>query len=59
MTNNNYFFINLEISPFARVNPQVQFGRPNEDASPLLERKEFLSNMLIKPMPISLRNINK
>jgi acetolactate synthase-1/2/3 large subunit len=48
-----YSFTNIEIAPDARVVPQVQFGRPNEDSSPLLERKEFLENMLIEPLPVS------
>ena len=46
--------INVEINPQFGVSPQVRFGRPNEDAEPLLERQEFLNNMLIKPLPISL-----
>lgn len=49
-----YSFINFDISSNQRVIPQVQFGRPNEDAGPLLNRKEFLSNMIIKPLKISL-----
>lgn len=48
-----YSFTNIEISRDARVVPQVQFGRPNEDSSPLLERKEFMDNMLIEPLPVS------
>jgi acetolactate synthase-1/2/3 large subunit len=46
-------FLNIEIDPKCRVIPQVKFGRPNEDAEPLLEREEFLSNMIIKPLPVS------
>jgi acetolactate synthase-1/2/3 large subunit len=46
-------FLNIEIDPNCGVVPQVKFGRPNEDADPLLERDEFLSNMLIEPMPVS------
>ena len=49
------YFLNVEIDPKHRVVPQVKFGRPNEDADPLLERGEFLSNMLVKPMSVSLR----
>jgi acetolactate synthase-1/2/3 large subunit len=45
--------LNMEIDPEHRVVPQVKFGRPNEDAEPLLYRKEFLSNMIIKPLPLS------
>lgn len=47
-------FLNIEINPEHRVIPQVKFGRPNEDADPLLDRKEFLRNMIIKPLPVSL-----
>jgi acetolactate synthase-1/2/3 large subunit len=50
------FFLNIEIDPKHRVIPQVQFGRPNEDASPLLHRAEFLSNMIVKPLPVSLED---
>jgi D-sedoheptulose 7-phosphate isomerase len=32
---------------------QVKFGRPNEDADPLLSREEFLANMIVKPLPVS------
>jgi len=46
-------FLNIEIDPKHRVIPQVKFGRPNEDADPLLDRKEFLGNMIIKPLPAS------
>ena len=47
-------FLNVEVDPKSRVEPQVKFGRPNEDAEPLLERKEFLANMLVEPLPASL-----
>ncbi len=47
-------FLSIEIDEESRVEPQVKYGRPNEDAEPLLERSEFLSNMLVKPMPASL-----
>jgi acetolactate synthase-1/2/3 large subunit len=48
------YFLNVEIDPRHRVIPQVKFGRPNEDADPLLERTEFLGNMLVKPLKVSL-----
>lgn len=48
-----YSFTNIEIAADARVVPQVQFGRPNEDSSPLLDRKEFMENMLVEPLPVS------
>jgi acetolactate synthase-1/2/3 large subunit len=47
-------FLNIDIDDASRVEPQVKYGRPNEDAEPLLERSEFLSNMLVKPLPASL-----
>lgn len=43
-------FCNVEIKPEYRVVPQVKFGRPNEDMEPLLNRKEFLENMIVKPI---------
>lgn len=46
--------LNIEIDESSRVEPQVKYGRPNEDAEPLLERSEFLSNMLVRPLPASL-----
>ena len=46
-------FLNIETDPEHRVVPQVKFGRPNEDADPLLGREEFQSNMIIKPLPAS------
>jgi len=47
-------FLNIVTRPDHRVVPQVKFGRPNEDADPLLDRKEFLSNMIVRPLPVSL-----
>jgi acetolactate synthase-1/2/3 large subunit len=47
-------FLNVEVDPKARVQPQVKFGRPNEDGEPLLSREEFMANMLVKPLPASL-----
>ncbi len=48
------FFLNIEVDRQHRVTPQVKFGRPNEDADPLLERPEFLANMVVAPLPVSL-----
>jgi acetolactate synthase-1/2/3 large subunit len=50
------YFLNIEIAAEHRVIPQVKFGRPNEDADPLLERKEFLANMIVAPLPVSLKD---
>ena len=46
-------FLDIRIEPDQGVAPQVKFGRPNEDAEPLLERKEFLENMIVDPLPVS------
>lgn len=46
--------LNVKIPENARVNPQVKFGRPNEDMEPLLPRKIFLENMIVKPLEVSL-----
>jgi len=43
-------FCNVNISPEHRVIPQVKYGSPNEDLGPLLDRKEFFKNMIIKPL---------
>lgn len=47
-------FLEIEVDPAHGVTPQVKFGRPNEDAGPLLPRDEFLANMIVKPLPVSL-----
>ena len=49
------FFCNVNISQKCRVIPQVNFGRPIEDAEPFLERKEFFKNMIVKPHKSSLK----
>jgi acetolactate synthase-1/2/3 large subunit len=46
---------NIDIDADIRVTPQVKFGRPNEDSEPLLDRDEFLKNMIVKPLDISLK----
>jgi len=40
----------IKINTSHRVVPQVKFGYPNEDLEPLLPRKEFLQNMIIKAL---------
>ena len=47
-------FCNVEISPEQKVIPQTKFGRPIEDAEPLLDRREFIRNMIVKPVEASL-----
>jgi len=46
-------FCNVELRPEERVIPQVKFGRPIEDAEPLLPREEFLGNMIVPPLDVS------
>ncbi len=53
LRDNDPCLLNIEIDPEHRVVPQVKYGRPNEDADPLLDRKEFLANMIVLPMPVS------
>lgn len=48
-------FCNVEIRPEHRVIPQVKFSRPIEDADPLLDRREFLENMIVQPLEVSLK----
>jgi acetolactate synthase I/II/III large subunit len=48
------FLCDICIDPTERVIPQVIYGRPIEDAGPLLSREVFLRNMLVKPLDVSL-----
>ncbi len=43
----------VDILAERRVIPQVKFGRPIEDAEPLLPRDEFLANMIVPPLDVS------
>ena len=45
---------NLEISPNQRLFPMLKYGRPIEDPNPLLPREEFLKEMIVKPLDVSL-----
>ena len=47
---------NVEVDPDQRIFPMLKAGRPIEDPSPLLDRNEFLENMLIPPLDASLTN---
>jgi acetolactate synthase-1/2/3 large subunit len=49
------FFCNVTLRAEHRVIPQVVYGRPIEDAGPVLPRDQFLKNMIVKPMPVSLK----
>ena len=48
--------MNVKIPQNARVKPQVKYGRPNEDMEPLLNRQQFIKNMIIKPLDISIND---
>jgi acetolactate synthase-1/2/3 large subunit len=50
LNNNKAGMLEVVIPPQHRVIPQVKFGKPNEDSEPLLSRKEFYDNMIIKPI---------
>tara|TARA_B100000073_G_C23495555_1_gene477555 strand:- start:62 stop:697 length:636 start_codon:yes stop_codon:yes gene_type:complete len=43
---------NIMIDQDWRVTPQVKFGKPNEDPEPLIDRKIFKENMIVKPLDI-------
>ncbi len=41
---------NVKIHPDARIFPKLSFGKPIEDSEPLLDRKTFNEEMIIKPL---------
>ena len=45
---------NIELSQNQRIVPMIKAGRPIEDPKPLLDRKEFMENMIVKPLEVSL-----
>lgn len=50
LKNNKSILCNVNISESQRTVPMLKFGRPIEDANPLLDREEFLKNMIVEPM---------
>ena len=46
-------------TPILACHPQVRFGYPLEDGEPLIDRDEFLANMIVKPMPVSLEGAER
>lgn len=48
-------FCNVEIPEYLGIIPQAKFGRPIEDQEPFLDRREFLENMIVKPVDASLQ----
>lgn len=49
MSTDGPMLCSVDIKSTERVIPQVKYGRPIEDAEPLLPRDEFNGNMLIEP----------
>jgi acetolactate synthase-1/2/3 large subunit len=49
--------VDVRIPRTERVIPQARYGYSIEDAEPLLPRPEFLSNMIVAPLPKSLEPI--
>ncbi|MFC1754811.1 thiamine pyrophosphate-binding protein [Thermoproteota archaeon] len=41
---------NVRIEQHYKIKPKLEFGKPIEDSSPLLDRKEFLQNMIVEPL---------
>lgn len=41
---------NVGIKQHQKIVPKLEFGKPIEDASPLLSREEFLGNMIVRPL---------
>ncbi len=48
-------FVNIYIKPNQKIIPKLSFGDPIEDLSPHLNRNEFLSNMIVKPIGRNLK----
>lgn len=46
-------FCVIKVDLAHRVWPQVKYGRPLEDAEPLLPRDEFMKNMIVAPLEVS------
>mgnify|MGYP006094651597 CR=1 FL=1 len=47
LKSNKAEFIDVLLKPDQKIIPKLQFGKPIEDLSPLLPRKEFLDNMYV------------
>ena len=50
MKSNKPEFINIFVKPNQKIIPKLAFGSPLEDLSPHLPKKEFLENMIVKPI---------
>jgi acetolactate synthase I/II/III large subunit len=47
---NGPYLCSVEIKCGEKVIPKLEFGKPIEDSSPLLDRDEFKKNMIVKPL---------
>ncbi len=47
---NGPILCNVEIEQHQKIMPKLEFGKPIEDASPLLNREEFFENMIMKSL---------
>jgi acetolactate synthase-1/2/3 large subunit len=52
-------FVNVIINPNQKIIPKLQFGKPIEDLSPLLSRKEFKNNMIIQTLKEDSSNFSE
>ena len=48
INNNKPHFFEILLKPDQKIIPKLQFGNPLEDMSPVLNRNEFLNNMIVK-----------
>lgn len=54
LNNDRSVLCDVVIPSSHRVIPQVKFGYPIEDSEPLLPRDEFMGNMIVPPLTVSL-----
>jgi acetolactate synthase I/II/III large subunit len=47
LKSNKAEFVNIFVKTDQKIIPKLQFGKPIEDLSPLLDRKEFTKNMIV------------
>ena len=50
LKSNKAEFVNVFVNPNQKIIPKLAFGSPLEDLSPQLPKKEFLKNMIVKPV---------
>ena len=55
LDSNEAVLCNVELRPDEKIIPKLTIGRPIEDSAPLLDRKEFLENMIVEPAEDSLK----